>query len=231
MLGVLMGNGVEHLVSITSVTRTISVDCVDAVIEGSCAGSGEVARDITCIIGTGCKEVVIEELKASYWEVVMEECCVPKGQDIFSKLGWILVNHLYSTLASLLRHGRNGDAEQIGRQALAGMKKIRGKNHPDALNTLDLLARVLNHLGQYQEAVKLHQKYLKRLGGKANRKALIAKCRLCAIFKKLGNYSEAKKASADVVEMCKKIYGNDHKETRWAVGMDTHISETLRIAE
>jgi tetratricopeptide (TPR) repeat protein len=108
------------------------------------------------------------------------------------------------------------------------MEEVRGKDNPETLRVLDLLAGVLDCCGKYSEAVKVYREYLNLLGEEKGREALFAKCRLCTILQKLGNYGEAEKVSQEVVKMCEKEYGNDHRETLWAIEMNTRISETFQ---
>lgn len=48
--------------------------------------------------------------------------------------------------------GSYNDAEQMDRRALEGREKAVGKEHPDTLTSVSILALVLQYQGKYDEA-------------------------------------------------------------------------------
>ena len=52
------------------------------------------------------------------------------------------------------------EAEQMHRQALEGLKKVLGEEHPNTLDSMNSLAIVLNNQGKYEKAEQMHRQAL-----------------------------------------------------------------------
>jgi Tfp pilus assembly protein PilF len=51
-------------------------------------------------------------------------------------------------------------AEEMNRRALAGREKVLGKEHPDTLTSVSILAEVLQYQGQYEAAEEMNRRAL-----------------------------------------------------------------------
>jgi len=77
------------------------------------------------------------------------------------------------TLALTLREeGHNAEAERLFRETLDIQRRVLGSDHPDTLDSIELLAMVLAREGRYGEAETLYDEAVQR-ASKAQAKGLL----------------------------------------------------------
>jgi tetratricopeptide (TPR) repeat protein len=112
--------------------------------------------------------------------------------------------------------GRYEIALKMEEAALTVQQELLGKEHPDTLISMNVMASVLNNQGKYEEAEEMHQQVLrlrKIVLGKEHPNTLKSMNNLANVLSNQGKYEEAKEIHQQVFGLWRTIRGKEHPDT------------------
>ncbi|GAB6037950.1 hypothetical protein JCM15519_25090 [Fundidesulfovibrio butyratiphilus] len=128
---------------------------------------------------------------------------------------------------SLHAQGKNKQALQPAREALALREKVLGPEHPDVASILDVLADVAQADGDYATAKPLYERALaiqEKVLGPEDDSTLITMVSLAEVLKKSGDLPGVKTLYEHVLATVEKRYGPEHAEVAMVLNA---LAETL----
>jgi tetratricopeptide (TPR) repeat protein len=129
----------------------------------------------------------------------------PKTLESMAQLGFILD-----------KEGKNGDAEKLERQALAGEQRTLGRADPLTLEAMDTLAIILQHEGHYAEEEKLEREVIAAAARGLGRESSLLLRSMRDLGSALwyqGRYAEAEKEYRELLEVARPVWGPDDPGT------------------
>ncbi|KJZ70980.1 hypothetical protein HIM_09635 [Hirsutella minnesotensis 3608] len=128
-----------------------------------------------------------------------------------------------------------GDEKAEGRTtspacSRAWAKKVLGKEHPETLGSMNNLARVLQSLGKYEEAERLHRQALdlkEKVLGKEHPETLGSMNNLARVLQSLGKYEEAERRHRRALDLREKVLGKEHPSTLGSMNNLARVLQSL----
>jgi CHAT domain-containing protein/Tfp pilus assembly protein PilF len=120
-------------------------------------------------------------------------------------------------LAALYQvQGRNSEAEQLWRRALAGRQKVLGPEHHDTLLSVGALGYLYLGQGRYNEAEPLLRRALagrQKALGLEHPTTLVSLLNLGGLYERMGRYDEAESLWKRALAGYEKVLGPEHPDT------------------
>jgi CHAT domain-containing protein/tetratricopeptide (TPR) repeat protein len=116
----------------------------------------------------------------------------------------------------LYGQGKYVQAAALAQQALSLAQRVLGKEHPDTLRCLNILAFVYDAQGRYAEAEPLYRRALEarqRILGPEHEDTLLSMNNLALLYYSQGRYAEAEPLLRRVVEGLEHVLGKAHPNT------------------
>ena len=107
-------------------------------------------------------------------------------------------------------------AQEMGRGALEAREAALGAEHPNTLNSVNILGLVLEKQGKYKEAEAMHRQALKgyeKVLGLEHPSTLTSVSCLGSVLSSQGKYEEAEAMHRRALEESKKVLGPEHPDT------------------
>ena len=108
------------------------------------------------------------------------------------------------------------EAERLGLQCIAIMKRVLGPDHPDTLRTMTDLALAYQGQGRYGEAERLDAEILEiqqRVLGPEHEDVLWSMNNLALAYQSEGRYDEAERLHLKTLEIRRRVLGPTHPDT------------------
>ncbi len=124
--------------------------------------------------------------------------------------------------------GSYDTAEEMNRRALEGREKALGKEHPDTLASISLLATVLRRQGKYEQAEELNRRAregFEKALGKEHPDTLASISLLATVLQHQGKYEQAEELNRRALEGCEKALGKEHPNTLASI---SNLASVLR---
>ncbi|KAJ5688706.1 hypothetical protein N7462_003098 [Penicillium macrosclerotiorum] len=119
----------------------------------------------------------------------------------------------------LLALGRYREAWELATESFRSFQAIDSCG-PHTLSSMDNLAEVLRHQGEYREAEQMHQKTLElkiKLLDESHVDTLTSMANLASTYRNQGRWEEAEKLEVQVLETRKTKLGADHPDTLMSI--------------
>jgi len=116
----------------------------------------------------------------------------------------------------LLEQGHPDEAEKLAAQLVDSRSEILGKQHPDTLTAMSILATAYTNGGKYEEAEKMGIQVFderKKMLGEEHPNTITALANLAGIYRYLGKYTEAETLEIQVLNARTKLLGKNHPTT------------------
>ncbi|RPA93951.1 TPR-like protein [Choiromyces venosus 120613-1] len=150
------------------------------------------------------------------------------------KVKWVAASIRYSTKSWW------DDLLGLGVQAVQDLKKSLGREHPDTLHALGVLAMLYTTLGNDDKAMEV-QKYvydeLVKLFGLQHHRTIMAQHNLAGLYLNKGDYPTALSIAEKATEHTKAVHGADHAETLSSLlligqiqSLSGNVDEAMQIA-
>ncbi|KAI8666162.1 hypothetical protein NCS57_00840200 [Fusarium keratoplasticum] len=117
--------------------------------------------------------------------------------------------------------GRYNEVEQMNRRALEVREKVLGREHPDTLTSVGILASVLRDLGKYEESEQMNRRVLEareKVLGREHPDTLTSVSNLASVLQNQGKYEEAEQMNRRALEVREEVLGREHPDTLTSVG-------------
>ena len=138
------------------------------------------------------------------YSYVPEDCQLDRARILHSTAWWRLTQGFYII------------AETRIREAVAIRGRMLGIQHLRTLDSLRLLASVLEHEGKYVEAEEVNLQVVEKMEEVLGRKhldTLISLNNLASVYQNQGRYEKAEKLILQIVETMKEVLGQGHPNT------------------
>lgn len=119
-------------------------------------------------------------------------------------------------VGSLYAQGKYAEATPFAQRALALNEQVLGKDHPDTIGSLNILAFLYRQQGRYAEAEPLYRQAFEireRVLGWNNADTLASANNLAVLYDAQGRYAEAEPILRRVLSISEQIKGKDHPDT------------------
>ncbi|KAL6406227.1 hypothetical protein AUP68_10396 [Ilyonectria robusta] len=116
--------------------------------------------------------------------------------------------------------GMYEEAEQMNRRALDAWEKVLGREHPDTLMSVYILALVLRYQGKYEEAEQINRRALdawEKVLGREHPSTLASVSNLALMLRYQGKYEEAEQMNRRALDAWEKVLGREHPSTLMSV--------------
>ncbi len=123
-----------------------------------------------------------------------------------------------STYKSL---GKDNDAEPHLVESLAIRRRVLGDEHPNTLNSISHMGRVLHSQGKYEEAMPYHLEALeglRRVLGDEHPDTLDSIGSMGNLLVRQGKYDEAMRYYVESLETMRRVLGDEHPDTLDSIG-------------
>ena len=136
---------------------------------------------------------------------------------------------IVGTIASFLTQiGRWPEAYTVQLFHTTNMSTLQGKEHPDALTSINDLALLLDLRGKYNEAETIHLQTLalrQSILGPEHPSTLTSMANLASTYRSQGCWKEAEKLEVQVMDIRKRVLGQEHPDTLTSKG---NLASTYR---
>ncbi|KAH7117472.1 hypothetical protein EDB81DRAFT_892338 [Dactylonectria macrodidyma] len=108
------------------------------------------------------------------------------------------------------------EAEEMNRRALDAREKVLGREHPDTLTSVHILALVLRYQGKYEEAEQMNRRALdasEKVLGREHPDTLMSISNLALVLQYQGKYEEAEQMNRRALDAWEKVLGREHPST------------------
>ncbi|WP_026735940.1 CHAT domain-containing tetratricopeptide repeat protein [Fischerella sp. PCC 9605] len=166
------------------------------------------------------KTVQLEQQGIYNQATIVAEQALDLARQHLSSESDIILTSLTNLAILYSNQRRYSDAELLYQEALEISKRLLGgEEHPNVADILNSLAKLHQYRGQYLEAESLHAKALDiyvrlvdQWDSRICRDAIMTLSDLSNVYFEQGRYEEAKKFRQDVLEMGKRLLGEDDSD-------------------
>jgi tetratricopeptide (TPR) repeat protein len=140
----------------------------------------------------------------------------PADEDSLREWSRILTNAAWYAWAK----GMYGIAEKTVKKAISARERVLGKEHPDTLLSVSILALVLRHQGKYEAAEEMTRRALEgseKALGKEHPHTLTYVSNLALVLQNQGKYEAAEEMNRRALEGSEKVLGKEYPDTLTSV--------------